>query len=141
MFITMLYMVLNTRTRELKFARAGHERPLLCRGCNGKHPPEPIDAPGIAVGLADAEVFDAIISDVTVQLQPNDGIVVYTDGITEALNENGEEWGLERMTALVQNETPKDPDQLIKSIHEALNRYVGAREQYDDMTLLAFKVF
>jgi sigma-B regulation protein RsbU (phosphoserine phosphatase) len=140
MFITMLYMVLNTRTRELKFARAGHERPLICRSCGGERHPEPLDAPGIAVGLADAEVFDIAISDVTVQLQPNDGIIVYTDGITEALNEAGEEWGLEKMIDLIRTKSPENPDHLVASICDALNRYVGAREQYDDMTLLALKV-
>lgn len=140
MFITMLYIVLNTQTRELKFARAGHERPLLCRGCDGHQKPEPVDAPGIAIGLADEEIFDVAISDVTVRLEPGDGLVIYTDGITEALNEEGEEWGLENLLECIQTDSENGPEALIRSIRSNLTRYVGAKQQYDDMTLLALKV-
>ena len=140
MFITMLYIVLNTKTRELKLARAGHERPLLCRNCTGTRVAEPLDAPGIAIGLADADVFDAAIADVSVQLKPGDGIIAYTDGITEALNEKGDEWGLDSLLGLIQTESPKNPDALIKAVRTSIAHYVGAQQQYDDMTLLALKV-
>jgi len=140
MFITMLYVVLNTRTRKLKFARAGHERPLICRNCNRQRNAEPLDAPGIAIGLVDAEVFDAAISDVSFQLESGDGFIVYTDGITEALNEEGEEWGLSNLIKLIRTESPEDPECLMKAVRTALIEYVGTRRQYDDMTLLAFKV-
>lgn len=141
MFITMLYVVLNTQTRELKFARAGHERPLLCRGCDGTRVAEPLDAPGIAIGLADADVFDVAIADVSVQLEPGDGFVVYTDGITEALNEKGDEWGLDNLLKLIKTESPESPAALMKAVKTSIARYVGARQQYDDMTLLALKVY
>ena len=140
MFITMLYMVLNTKTRELKFARAGHERPLLCHGEGGHREPRPLDAPGIAIGLAEPDVFDAVIQDVSIQLESNDGIVVYTDGITEALNEKGEEWGLENLTRLIKDAPPSDPETLLNTIRHELNRYIGAQQQYDDMTLLALRI-
>ncbi|MBC8205626.1 MAG: SpoIIE family protein phosphatase [Kiritimatiellales bacterium] len=140
MFITILYMVLNTKTRELKFARAGHERPLICRGEGGHRTPEPLDSPGIAIGLADPEVFDRAIKDATIQLEPGDGIIVYTDGITEALNEEGEEWGLENLIRFIENAPPSDPEPLLTAIRNELNRYIGAQQQYDDMTLLALKV-
>ena len=140
MFITMLYMVLNTKTRELKFARAGHERPLLCHGEGDHRTPEPLDGPGIAIGLADPEVFDAVIRDVSIQLESGDGIIIYTDGITEALNEDGEEWGIENLTQFIKDAPPSEPNPLLTSIRNELNRYIGARQQYDDMTLLALKV-
>ncbi|MBL7017176.1 MAG: serine/threonine-protein phosphatase, partial [Kiritimatiellales bacterium] len=122
------------------FARAGHERPLLCHGEGDHRTPEPLDGPGIAIGLADPEVFDAVIRDVSIQLESGDGIIVYTDGITEALNENGEEWGIENLTLFIKNAPPSEPDPLLTSIRNELNRYIGARQQYDDMTLLALKV-
>lgn len=140
MFITMLYMVLNTRTRELTFARAGHERPLICRSCNGDRGPEQLDAPGIAIGLAGDDVFDSAISDVTLQLESGDGVVIYTDGITEALNEAGEEWGIERLMGLIRTDHPGNPEEMIQAVRTRIARYVGARPQYDDMTLLALKV-
>jgi len=140
MFITMLYMVLNTQTRELTFARAGHERPLICRGGGEHRTPEPLNAPGIAIGLAGDDVFDSAISDVTLQLESGDGVIIYTDGLTEALNEAGEEWGLESLREFIKNRPPSGPDPLIQAVRKELARYVGARPQYDDMTLLALKV-
>ena len=140
MFITILYMVLNTRTRELTFARAGHERPLICHGAGDHRTPLPLDAPGIAIGLADAEIFDAAISDRTRQLEPGDGIITYTDGITEALNENGEEWGLENLNQAITEAPPSGPEPLIQIIRKELARHTGAQPQHDDMTLLALKV-
>ncbi len=140
MFITMLYMVLNTKTRELTFARAGHERPLICHGTGDHRVPEPLDGPGIAIGLAEAEVFDLAIKDISIQLESGDGIIVYTDGITEALNEDGEEWGLENFRQLITEAPPSAPEPLLNIIRDALNRYIGAQQQYDDMTLLALRV-
>jgi sigma-B regulation protein RsbU (phosphoserine phosphatase) len=140
MFITMLYMVLNTKTRELKLARAGHERPLLCHGTGDHRIPKPLDAPGIAIGLADPDVFDSVIQDVSIQLEAGDGIIVYTDGITEALNEEGEEWGLKNLSQLIIDAPPSAPEPLLSAIRNELNRYIGAQQQYDDMTLLALKI-
>lgn len=140
MFITMLYMVLNTSTRELRFARAGHERPLLCHGVGEHRTPRPIDGPGIAIGLADPEVFDSVIADVSIQLESGDGIIVYTDGITEALNDTGEEWGPENLNQFIKDAPPSGPGPLLEAIRNELRRYIGAQEQYDDMTLLALKV-
>ncbi len=138
MFITMLYMVLNIRTRELKFARAGHERPLLNRAANGR--PEPLNAAGIAIGLADAAVFEAAIKDVSLQLEPGDAVMIYTDGITEALNEEGHEWGFENLSNTFSEASPAGSEAIIEQIHEKIVRFVGARQQYDDMTLLALEV-
>ena len=138
MFITMLYMILNTRTRELTFARAGHESPLLKRANNGA--PEPLDASGIAIGLADAEIFDSAIRDVSVQLNSGDVVVLYTDGITEALNEKNEEWGTTRLLLTIDTESSSGVDSLTKAIRERIARHVGAQQQYDDMTLIALEM-
>ncbi len=138
MFITMLYMILNTRTRELTFARAGHESPVLKRISNGA--PEPLASAGIAIGLADAEIFDSAIKDVSVQLAAGDVVVVYTDGITEALNEKNEEWGAATLLQTIDTESAGGVDALTKSIRDRIARHVGAQQQYDDMTLIALEV-
>lgn len=138
MFITMLYMVLNTRTRELKFARAGHERPLLKRANNGG--PTPLNAKGIAIGLGDTEVFDSLIQDESVQLQPGDVVVAYTDGITEALNSENEEWGPAHLTDAIDTQSGQGVDNLMTAIQTRLTRHIGAQPQYDDMTFLALEV-
>lgn len=138
MFITMLYMIFNTRTRELKFARAGHERPVLKHA--GQSTPEALDSAGIAIGLADAEIFDGAIRDASIQLAPGDVIVVYTDGITEALNEKNEEWGTAPLLQTIDAETSGGVDALIQAVRSQLARHIGAQQQYDDMTLLALEV-
>jgi sigma-B regulation protein RsbU (phosphoserine phosphatase) len=138
MFITMLYMVLNTRTRELVFARAGHESPVLKRINNGA--PEFLTSVGIAIGLADAEIFDSAIKDITVQLAAGDVVVFYTDGVTEALNEKNEEWGAASLLKTIDTESSGGVDELIKVIRERIARHVGAQQQYDDMTLIALEV-
>ncbi len=138
MFITMLYMVFNTRTRELKFARAGHERPLL------KHPgqksAEALNADGIAIGLADADIFDSVIKDVSVPLSPGDVVVVYTDGVTEALNDQNEEWGPANLLQAIDDKSADGVEPLIQTVRHRLARHVGAQPQYDDITLLALEV-
>jgi phosphoserine phosphatase RsbU/P len=138
MFITMLYMVFNTRTRELTFARAGHERPLLNRP--GSASPEALDAPGIAIGLADTEIFDEAIEDVSVQLASGDIVVVYTDGVTEALNDKNEEWGPANLQKAITETAEAGGDDLIETVRTRLARHIGAQPQYDDITLLALKV-
>ncbi|MFA7256006.1 MAG: GAF domain-containing SpoIIE family protein phosphatase [Kiritimatiellales bacterium] len=138
MFITMLYMVFNTRTRELKFARAGHERPLLKRAGTGTA--EALDAAGIAIGLANTEVFDGAIQDTSIQLATGDVIVVYTDGITEALNDKNEEWGTNQLLKTIDTESSSGVETLIEAIQSRLALHVGAQQQYDDMTLLALKI-
>ena len=138
MFITMLYMVLNTRTRELVFARAGHESPVLKRVNNGA--PASLSAAGIAIGLADAEIFDSAIKDITVQLAAGDVVVFYTDGVTEALNEKNEEWGTASLLQTIDTESSGGADELIRVIRERIARHVGAQQQYDDMTLIALEI-
>jgi sigma-B regulation protein RsbU (phosphoserine phosphatase) len=138
MFITMLYMIFNTHTRELKFARAGHERPVLKHA--GQSTPEALDSAGIAIGLADAEIFDGAIRDASIQLASGDVIVVYTDGITEALNEKNEEWGTAPLLQTIDAETSGGVDALIQAVRSQLARHIGAQQQYDDMTLLALEV-
>lgn len=138
MFITMLYMVFNTRTRELLFARAGHERPLLKRA--NQSAPEALNAAGIAIGLADAEIFDAAIRDSSVQLSSGDVVVIYTDGITEALNEQNEEWGAANLLDTITSASSSGVDELIQAVRTRLALHVGAQQQYDDITLLALEI-
>ncbi|MFA5688253.1 MAG: GAF domain-containing SpoIIE family protein phosphatase [Kiritimatiellales bacterium] len=138
MFITMLYMVINTETRAMKFARAGHERPLLKR--TGSINVEMLDGNGIAIGLADSEIFNTAIEDVCVQLEPGDTVVLFTDGINEALDNKNKEWGINRLKQVIDQRADDGVDQLIQTIREQLARHVGAQPQYDDMTLVAVAV-
>jgi phosphoserine phosphatase RsbU/P len=137
MFVSMLYMVLNTVTRELTVARAGHERPILSAGDGRGF--TIIDSPGIAIGISDTATFDRLLQEVTVPLQPGDVVVAYTDGVTEAMNSQGAEWGLENFLEAVGIAAAEGAHSVLNNVRQRLERFVGDRPQYDDMTLLALR--
>ncbi len=138
MFISILYMVLDTATRELKVARAGHERPILCSGNNGGF--TFIDSPGVAIGIWDPGAFDQALGETTVQLKPGDVVVAYTDGVTEAMNRLNEEWGMESFLEAIRITAAEGANSVLNNVRRRLERFVGEQPQYDDMTLLSIRI-
>ncbi|MFC1467129.1 PP2C family protein-serine/threonine phosphatase [Verrucomicrobiota bacterium] len=136
MFVSMLYMILNLKTRRLLVARAGHERPILNRGGANCL----MDGDGIAIGLTDAEVFDSLISDAEYQLEAGDMVVAYTDGITEAMDEEDDEWGVENLQQAVSDMAVQGTTAMIAETRQRILNHIGARAQYDDMTIVSFRV-
>lgn len=138
MFVSVIYMVLNTATRELTVARAGHERPILCSGAtNGL---TVIDSPGVAVGISDTDTFERVLQEVTIPLKPGDVVVAYTDGVSEAMNPQDEEWGLDNLLDAIRVSSKEGANSVLNNVRQRLERFVGSRPQYDDMTLLALHV-
>ena len=135
MFISMLYMVLNTQTHELSIARAGHEAPLILHRDNPSV--DRTESSGIAIGLVDAITFSSIIETVRVQLHPGDLVLTYTDGITEAMNAQDEEWGIDNLIEVIENQAANSAAEMIKTIEKEVLHFAGNRPQHDDMTLLA----
>ncbi len=136
MFVTMLYMVLHVKERRLVVARAGHERPVVI-GRAGQV--RAVDAPGGAIGILDADAFDAVLGESEVQLEPGDVVVAFTDGITEAQDELGGEWGMDRFFDACKVASAEGPHSVLNNVRQRLRRFVGERAQYDDMTLLAMR--
>jgi sigma-B regulation protein RsbU (phosphoserine phosphatase) len=136
MFITALYMVLDLRTMRITLARAGHERPLLLAR-DGTH--QRPDSAGVAIGMGDPELFDAVVRDTTIDLHPGDTIVIFTDGITDALDSAEKQWGLDRFVAACTASASAGAQELLHRVRDDLTRHVGGHEQYDDMTLLALR--
>ncbi len=135
MFITMIYLIMDTSGGVLTLARAGHESALWCKD-HFKHI-EIIESPGIALGIDPGDVFDEVIRDVTVHLSPLDTVVVYTDGINEALDDQGNEFGLEQLQAVLRSAGPQSVDFLVKTIVEQVQSFSGGHPQNDDITLAA----
>lgn len=137
MFVTMVYMVLHLDTHQLVMARAGHERPVWISSRYGvRH----LDASGLAIGMTDSESFDAALGEATVDLEPGDVVVAYTDGITEAMNSAGQEWGLQELVTACQLAAPEGAHSVLNNVRTRIRRWVGDRAQYDDMTLLALRL-
>ena len=135
MFVSMLYLVLDTRSGDVTMARAGHDPPLLYRATGRQV--VPLSPPGIAAGVDSGDVFDRVLADETVKLGPGDGILLYTDGATEALDRHEAEFGLARLTQAVQANAPKGAEATVANIADELREFAGEAPQYDDITLIS----
>src|SRR5919204_1633760 len=99
MFISMAYIVLDHARNGVTLARAGHDAPLLYK--RETQTVTPLKPPGLVLGIDSGSVFDRMANDVDVPLEAGDVLVLYTDGVTEALDAEGYEFGLERMVQSV----------------------------------------
>ena len=127
MFATVFAAVLDKSTGELRFANAGHTRPVMIR--NGGTELLRAD-PGIALGLFD----DAGICDDVIVMDKGDGMLLYTDGVTEAVSREKTFFGEERLLA---NTAAESSEELIEKGANALREFADGAEQFDDITALA----
>ncbi len=138
MFVTMLYMVYNIHSRELALARAGHDPPmLLAPGTQTVHREF---KGGLALGLVDPDTFDTTLDCTRLILEPGSLLIAYTDGISEAMNDQGEEWGVEPLMQTLVSGRTLNAAQLCHNVKERVLRFTGDVPQYDDMTFLALRV-
>lgn len=127
MFVTVFAAILDPSTGELRYANAGHTRPLIIYGETKDYlNPEP----GIVLGLFE----NAGISDEYVMLGSGSSILIYTDGVTEALNMHRELFGEQR---LLEAATAGNAEQTAASVIDAVKMHSANREQSDDITLIA----
>ncbi|MCM2465514.1 SpoIIE family protein phosphatase [Methanoculleus oceani] len=134
MFVTLFYGILDTRKRTFSYVNAGHNPPLLFRA--GSSEATLLMGKGIALGI-----FDEIeLELVQLQLNPGDTVVFYTDGVTEATNERDEEYGMERLTALISGLLDRGAREMIDAIVEDVTAHAGNQPQFDDITLVVLKV-
>lgn len=140
MFISMLYMILNTQTRRLSIARAGHVFPLIYSTDSDE--PVEVRSEGIALGMSDPELFNQVLEEKVVQLKSGDLVINYTDGVTDARAEEGDEWGEENVRKMLQQLYIDGSDAMgvCDAIEEKLLQFIGEIPQYDDMTLVAVRV-
>lgn len=137
MFVTMLYLVLNVRTRRVRFARAGHERPLLVSaGADGEREVRDMDAPGLAIGMVPAELFDPALQDAEFDLGPGELLALYTDGITEAMTADQREWGREALRQTLIDSAPRGATAALEEVRRRVMEFVGDTPPSDDMTLV-----
>ncbi len=92
---------------------------------------------GFSIGL-DEEIID-FIAEKEIYLNTGDGVVLYTDGITEAENEVGEFYGLERLCEVISQHWSKPSQEIKKAVIENLRNHIGRQKVYDDITLLILK--
>ena len=137
MFISMAYLVLDHQHDGVTLARAGHDAPLWYQRQSQKV--TPVKSPGMVVGIDSGSVFDRLTVDFAVPLERNDCLVLYTDGVTETLNSEGDEFGVDRMMQSVRASANDDAQAIVKTIIEDVREFTGSVPQNDDMTLIAIR--
>ena len=93
----------------------------------------------MVVGIDSGSVFDRITSDFALSLERDDCLLLYTDGVTEALDANGDEFGFDRMVQCVRASAPSGAPAMITRLIDELRSFVGAQPQNDDITLIAIR--
>lgn len=136
-FVTVIYAVLDIESREVEFVSAGHE-PALRITAEGVV--EECRAKGMPVGIAEPEDFDMVIKSSRLKLNPGDTFVLFTDGVTEAMNAQADQFGREKLhQVLSQAKARSSADALVKSLVSAVNEHAAGHEQSDDLTLIVAK--
>jgi sigma-B regulation protein RsbU (phosphoserine phosphatase) len=134
MFVTLFYGILDTRKGTFTYVNAGHNPPLLFRA--GSSEAILLRGKGIALGIFD----DIELELMEIRLNPGDTVVFYTDGVTEATNERDEEYGMERLKALIPGLLRLGAREMIDAIVSDVTAFAGDRPQFDDITLVVLKV-
>jgi sigma-B regulation protein RsbU (phosphoserine phosphatase) len=137
MFISMAYLILNHERDGVTLARAGHDAPLLYKGQS--QTVTPIKSPGMVVGIDSGNVFDRLTVDFAVPLERHDCLVLYTDGVTEALNSEGDEFGLNRTTQSVRASATDGAQAIVKRVIDDVRNFTGSIPPNDDITLIAIR--
>lgn len=132
-FITLVMAVFNKKTRQMHLANAGHWPPLI-RHADGTVEAVGTKESGMPLGLGGAQTFRELIID----LQPGDACVLYTDGVTEAIDAQEEVYGAKRLAAAVKaaSGTAKE---LVQTIVDDVERFYGDLPQRDDICVVAIR--
>jgi len=133
MFVTVLYGVYDPATREFTYANGGHNTPLVVHA-DGSSTELPLTG-GVALGVMPELPYDQG----TVTLAPDDTVVLYTDGVTEAMNADGDEFGVDRLRDVFAANPPNASEQANRTVFEAVHAFAGETPQSDDVTCLVFR--
>jgi sigma-B regulation protein RsbU (phosphoserine phosphatase) len=131
-YATLFYGRFDPVERRLRYVNAGHNAPMLFRADGSL---ERLETGGPVAGLIAGAGYD----EGAVRLGARDALVLYTDGISEAMNPAGEEWGEQRLAEAVRRAAGTSAGELIDTLFGEADRFAGSAEQYDDMTLVVLR--
>jgi hypothetical protein len=131
--------VLNSVNRKINFASAGHDPLILYRAKEDKcYYIKPKGFP-LGISLPDDELFKKIMVEENLKLQKDDLIVIYTDGVTEAMNGKREQWGEKRFVDFIKTNGKMAPRDFIDKLSMELKEFTQDYPQNDDITIVAIK--
>jgi len=131
-FVTFVLAIIDTHTHQLSLIIAGHMSPMIRRPDGSIEEFSP-DIVGLPLGVVDGMSFDVVTRDIA----PGETIVIYTDGVSEAMNPNNDLYGEDRLRDLIRTNTGS-PEALGHTILTDVRRHAAGREQNDDITLMVF---
>ncbi|MBL7135128.1 MAG: SpoIIE family protein phosphatase [Candidatus Marinimicrobia bacterium] len=131
-FATLFYGILNTQKNELYYSNAGHDYPFLF---SGDKEPRRLETGGTVLGFLENFIFKEQV----IPFSPGDLLLVYSDGITEAMNADEEEFGENRLVEVTMKHRDELASTLIEKIIAAVKLHTGDAPQMDDITLVVIK--
>jgi len=137
-FVSMFYGVLDTEEMSLTYARAGHNPGIWYHEQHSEF--RLLEPAGMALGLECGDVFDKVLYEEKIDLVTGDTLAFYTDGFTEAMNNQGDEFGEERLTSLLQQNTHLSASYAIQNVMSEIQAFVQNKIQHDDMTMVVVKM-
>ena len=133
MFVTAFYGVVDLRSGQLRYVRAGQDRPLLYHAQEAS--PVALDAEGRFLGM----LPELKLEEREVWLSPGDLLVAYSDGVTDAINEAGEDFGLEHLIDMLSPRRACPADEICSAIFSEVFRFRGSAAAFDDITVLVMR--
>jgi sigma-B regulation protein RsbU (phosphoserine phosphatase) len=131
-FITCFYGLLDLASGRFDYSNAGHDRPLVVRPDGTR---ALLDAGGLLLGVTEEHRYD----EGTVGLEPGDLLILYSDGITEALDPDDRMFGLEGLEATIARARPGTAQEIVDGVIAAVSAHARGRAQADDMTLVVLR--
>lgn len=133
MFVTLFYGVLDGRAGSLVYANAGHPPPILFR--SSREDFVELEVTGIALGVMGGLEYE----ERQVSLLPGDILVLYTDGVTEAIDKEVKQYGAKRLRSVIRDSRQLPAQAIMESILEDISRFSSGQAQYDDITMIVVK--
>jgi len=136
MFVALLYAVIDSENKTLTLCSAGQTQPVYLSAKTGQATLVKTEGDTFPLGILD----DSAYEETKLAMEPNDKIILYTDGIVEAMNEQGEIFGFERLLETVTRSKSETADDLLHLITDKVHEFAGHAPQHDDITLIVVSV-
>ncbi|MGB3715830.1 MAG: PP2C family protein-serine/threonine phosphatase [Candidatus Promineifilaceae bacterium] len=136
-FVTFFIGAFDPTTKTFTYCNAGHNPPMILQERkNGKESIVWLNPTGAAIGL----VEEAVFGENTLSFHEGDLLVMYTDGITEAVNIQNDEFGSERLAAIIKRSHQSPPKEVVREIREGLEDFSGGQPLADDATVVVCRI-
>ncbi|MDX1984119.1 MAG: PP2C family protein-serine/threonine phosphatase [Bryobacteraceae bacterium] len=136
-FVTAVIAALDAESRSVEYVRAGHNPVLHRSGRNGSA--RYLRATGMGLGMTNGAAFERLTRVERVDLEEGDILVLYSDGVTEAMNSRREQYGEERLLELVERSAASDAAALVEEIRRGVAAFTANEPAHDDVTVLVLK--